>query len=163
MTRASILACVLLMTVASLISLPATARTQTGDTAMIQNLIGSFTAHWHDSDARGLAMFWISNGDFINPDGQYLKGRDQIQGFYAQAFSMGYAGSEATATVDRIRFLKPDLALVDGRFEISGAVSKDRQSLPIEKGYYTALVEKESGRWWIVSNREMEPPIRSGR
>jgi uncharacterized protein (TIGR02246 family) len=162
MTRANVLACIFLVAISSLISLPAAARTRAGDEAAIRNMLTDFTVHWHDSDAQGLAMFWTPDGDFINPDGMYLKGRQQIQGFYAQAFSMGYAGSQATATVEHIRFLKPDLALIDGKFGISGAVSKDRQPLPVEKGYFTAVVKEESGRWWIVSNREMEPPNRTG-
>ncbi len=162
MMRANVWVSILLVAVTSLINLPATAHTRANDEAAIRNLLTNFTVHWHDSDARGLAMFWTPDGDFINPDGTYLKGRQQIQGFYAQAFSMGYAGSRATATVEHIRFLKPDLALIDGKFRISGAVTKDRQPLPVEKGYYTAVVKEESGRWWIVSNREMEPPKRTG-
>lgn len=131
------------------------------DEAAIKNLIESFTAHWHNSDAHGLSMFWISDGDFVNPDGAVMKGRQEIEGFYAKAFSIGYAGSTATATVDGLRFLKADLAIVDGEFDIAGAVTSDHVELPAERGRYTTIVKKEDGRWWIVSNREMEPPNRS--
>ena len=86
MTRANVWVSILLVVVASLINLPATAHTRASDEAAIRNLLTNFTVHWHNSDARGLAMFWIPDGDFINPDGRYLKGRQQIQGFYAQAF-----------------------------------------------------------------------------
>lgn len=127
------------------------------DETAIRALIGNFTTRWHDNDARGLSMFWIPDGDFVNPSGTFLKGRKEIASFYAQAFSMGYSGSKATATVDQIRFLTPAVAVVDGEFEIIGTPLRDQQGLPAEKGRYTAVVERVSGRWFIVSNREMEP------
>lgn len=133
------------------------ANVRNSDETAIHHLMESFTIHWHKSDARGLSMFWIPDGDFVNPSGTVLKGRQEIAGFYAQAFSMGYGGSTATATIDQLRFLSSTIAVIDGKFEIIGAPARERQGLPAEKGRYTAIVEKISGRWFIVSNREMEP------
>ena len=128
--------------------------------AAIRGLMANFILRWHDSDARGLSVFFVPDGDFINPDGSWMKGRKQIEEFYAQAFSMGYAGSTATASVDQIQFLKPDIAVMDGKFGISDAITRDHHALPPEKGRYTAILKESAGRWWIVSNREMEPPNR---
>lgn len=127
------------------------------DTTEIRSLIAEFTGAWQKSDAHALSMFWVVDGDFINPDGMFMTGRDQIAGFYSQAFSLGYAGTSASATVDKVRFLSPSLAIVDGVFEISGRAGQGGVALPPEKGRYTALVTRRDGRWWIVSNREMEP------
>lgn len=135
----------------------AIADSNASDADAIKGLISDFTSAWHKSDARALSMFWTEDGDFINPDGFFMTGRDQIAGFYSQAFSMGYAGTSASATVDKIRFLNPVLAIVDGAFEISGRAAQNRIVIPAEKGRYTALVAKQNGHWWIVSNREMEP------
>ena len=130
------------------------------DKTAIKSLIGDFAALWHKSDAHGLSMFWSPDGDFINPDGLVMNGRQQIEDFYAHAFAMGYAGTTATATIDNVRFLKPEIAVVDGAFGISGMVAADHQALPSERGRYTVILRKLDGRWWIVSNREMEPPHR---
>ncbi len=81
-------------------------------------------------------MYFLPDGDFINPDGVLMKGRPQIEQCYAQVFGMGYAGSTATATVDQLRFLKVDLALIDGEFGITDAIAKDHQ-LPAERGRCT--------------------------
>lgn len=135
----------------------ANAGSDESDTAAIKSLITDFTGAWQKSDAHALSMFWTADGDFINPDGIFMTGRDQIAGFYSQAFSLGYAGTSATATVDKIRFLSPTLAIVDGAFEISGRAGQNGVVVPAEKGRYTALVTKRDGHWWIVSNREMEP------
>ncbi len=139
------------------------AETRAQEETAIRNLMGSFTADWHISDAHALSMYFLPDGDFINPDGALMRGRPQIEQFYAQAFGMGYAGSTATATVDQLRFLKADLALIDGEFGITGAITKDHQQLPAERGRYTAILKKQAGHWWIISNREMEPPNRGAK
>lgn len=133
------------------------ARSHVTDETAIRTLIASFTTRWHNSDAQGLSRFWIPDGDFVNPSGTVLKGRQEIASFYAQAFSMGYGGSTAKTTIDQIRFLGSDIAVIDGEFEIIGAPLREQRGLAAEKGRYTAIVEKVSGRWFIVSNREMEP------
>ena len=100
---------------AALIAMPAHATTQLADKTAIERLIKNFSVLWHDSNAHGLAMFWKPDGDFVNPSGMMLKGRKQIEAFYAQAFKMGYGGSTVDTTIDQLRFLTPDLALVDGQ------------------------------------------------
>lgn len=150
-----------LMLAALVITPMAHATTHATDETAIRTLMASFTTRWHKSDAQGLSRFWIPDGDFVNPSGTVLKGRQEIAGFYAQAFSMGYGGSTATATINQIRFLTPVIAVVDGEFEIIGAPIREQRGLPAENGRYTVIVEKVSGRWFIVSNREMEP-LKSG-
>lgn len=141
----------------ALIATPVYANTQLDDKMAIEGLIKNFSTHWHDSDAHGLAMFWRADGDFINPAGMMLKGREQIEAFYSQAFKMGYAGSTVDTTIDQLRFLTPDLALVDGEFTINGASMGDHKERPAEHGYFTVIAERTSGQWMVVSNREMEP------
>lgn len=126
--------------------------------AALKGLISSFTSAWHQGDAHALSMFWLADGDFINPSGQMLHGRKEIEAFYAGAFARGYAGSTATASIDKVRLVRSDLAVVDGTFEITGAVTPDHQAIPPESGRYTVVAEKRDGKWWIIANREMEPP-----
>lgn len=142
---------------AALIATPVHANTQLDDQMAIGKLIKNFSVLWHNSDAHGLARFWKPDGDFVNPAGLMLKGRDQIEAFYAEAFKMGYGGSTVDTTIDQIRFLTPDLALVDGEFIIKGASTSAHSERPAEHGYFTVIAEKVSGQWMVASNREMEP------
>jgi len=140
-----------------LLSSTAFARTGSADEAKIKDMIADFATAWHKTDAQALSMFWTPDGDFINPNGLVMNGRTEIQGFYAQAFAMGYAGTTASATVSKIKFLSSTMAMVDGTFEISGRTGNDGKVSPPEAGRYTVILVKRSGRWWILANREMEP------
>jgi uncharacterized protein (TIGR02246 family) len=134
------------------------ATTGSDEEAKIKDMIADFATAWHKTDAQALSMFWTPDGDFINPNGLVMNGRTEIQGFYAQAFAMGYAGTTASATVSKIKFLSPTMALVDGTFEISGRTGDNGEAIPPETGRYAVILLKKDGRWWILANREMEPP-----
>lgn len=140
-----------------LIGSPTFAKAETSDESKIKDMIAEFATAWHKTDAQALSMFWTPDGDFINPNGMVMNGRVEIQGFYAQAFAMGYAGTTASATVSKIKFLSSTMALVDGTFEISGRTGDNGESIPPESGRYSVILVKKSGRWWILANREMEP------
>ena len=133
------------------------AKARPAEEARIKDMISDFATAWHKTDAQALSMFWTPDGDFINPNGLVMNGRTEIQGFYAQAFAMGYAGTTASATVSKIKFLSSTMAMVDGTFEISGRTGNDGKVSPPEAGRYTVILVKRSGRWWILANREMEP------
>lgn len=146
----------------SLIGLAAATLANAGDRSSdreaILGLIEAFAAGWGHRDAHGLSMLWRADGDFTVPDGTLLKGRTQIETFYASVFATGYGGSRARATIDQVRFLCADFAVIDGQIEITGRFA-NKQELPPERGYFTAIVQKFSRHWEIVVNREMEPPL----
>lgn len=136
----------------------ANAGNRSGDREAIHGLLDDFVAGWDHRDAHGLSMLWRVDGDFTVPDGTLLKGRTQIEAFYASVFATGYGGSKASATIDQLRFLCGDLAVVDGQIQITGRFANN-QELPPEKGYFTVIVQRASHHWEIVVNREMEPPL----
>jgi len=126
------------------------------DRAAIYGLIDAFVACWDGGDARGISMLWKADGDIIVPDGSLLKGRQQIENFYSGVFSGGYGGSTAIASIDQVRFLSVDLALVDGQFTVRRVLLATSRELPPERGYFSIVAQRVAGRWLIVANREME-------
>jgi ketosteroid isomerase-like protein len=50
--------------------------------------------------------------------GQFIRGRKAIEDFFTRLLKAG-SGME-TATIEQIRFLSPDLAIVDGSWTITG-------------------------------------------
>jgi uncharacterized protein (TIGR02246 family) len=127
------------------------------DRDAIYGLIDSVVACWDRADAQGLSMLWQADGDIIVPDGSLLKGRNQIENFYSGAFGGGYGASTTIATIDQLRFLSADLALVDGQFIVRRRLSANNQQLPPERAFFSIIAQKVSGRWLIVAVREMEP------
>jgi uncharacterized protein (TIGR02246 family) len=131
------------------------------DREALYALIDSLAACWNRADAQGLSTLWQADGDIIVPDGSLIKGRDQIENFYAEVFAGGYGVSTAIASIDKLRFLSRDLALVDGQFIVRRVLSANNQELPPERGFFSIIAQKVSGRWLIVASRQMEPLLGS--
>jgi uncharacterized protein (TIGR02246 family) len=131
------------------------------DRDAIYRLIDSLAACWNRSDAQGLSMLWQSDGDMIVPDGSLVKGRNQIENFYSGVFAGGYGASTAIATIGQLRFLSADLALIDGQFIVRRVLSANNQALPPERGFFSIIAQRVSGRWLILASREMEPLLGS--
>jgi uncharacterized protein (TIGR02246 family) len=131
------------------------------DRDAIYGLIDSLVACWDRADAQGLSMLWQADGDIIVPDGSLVKGRNHIETFYSGVFAGGYGASRAIATIDQVRFLSADLALVDGQFIVRRVLAANNQELPPERGFFSIIAQKVSGRWLIVASREMEPLLGS--
>jgi uncharacterized protein (TIGR02246 family) len=131
------------------------------DRDAIYGLIDSLAACWNRADAQGLSMLWQADGDIIVPDGSLVKGRNQIENFYSGVFAGGYGASTAIATIGQLRFLSADLVLVDGQFIVRRVLAANNQELLPERGFFSIIAQKVSGRWLIVASREMEPLLGS--
>lgn len=120
----------------------------TEDEQVIRKLIADETIAWNRHEANLTPEALAEDSDIVLPTGQYFKGKPHL----GKAFDTFLKNAHKTTCVDRIRFVRPDVALVDGQFEISGA---DIQPYP--KGLQTWVMVKENQRWKVTANREMIP------
>ena len=123
------------------------------DAGAVRNLITAYTEAWDQADAATLAGFYEQSGDLVIPTGQVFSGPHAIGSFYAQAFEHGYKGSRGEGTIVRLRFVTPEVVLLDGVWSITGAHFDGKESVP-ERGVFTALVVKSNERWLIRALRE---------
>lgn len=146
-----------LLVAASLTFAAAPAFAADGDAAAQQEagaLLTKFMAAWSASDANALSSLFATDADFVNPWGTYARGRDAIKTFYAGAFSMGYAGSKGEGALVSVRALSDNLAVIDGRWRISGAKNQDGTARTDEKGILVAVIGKRGDDWQILALRE---------
>lgn len=130
---------------------------QTGE-RQVQPVIARILSAWNHADARSIAAQYEAGGDFVSPDGVHAQGRRQIEAFYQEAFSRGYAGSRAAAEVAHVRHLTGSVALVDGTWKIQPTpTSKIRRP---EAGLFFAVLQWHRGRWHIAALREQASAIR---
>lgn len=123
----------------------------------IRPVIAQILSAWNHADAHSIAAEYEEAGDFVSPDGIHAKGRRQIEAFYQQAFSRGYAGSRADAKVVHVRHLTATVALVDGTWNIEPTpASKIRRP---EAGLFFAVLQWHHGRWLIAALREQSSAI----
>jgi uncharacterized protein (TIGR02246 family) len=135
--------------------LVATVQAQTpDDEAQVRKLIPEFAAAWERAGGPGLASFFAPDGDLIIPTGQVFSGRETIGNFYSSVFANGYKGSVGSGEIVRLRFVEPGVAVGDGTWSIVGARDKTGKPAPAERGVFTFVATKQTGRWYISALRE---------
>jgi uncharacterized protein (TIGR02246 family) len=113
-----------------------------------------FAAAWAKADAHAVAALFGPDADLIIPTGLVMRGQLEIEAFYRGVFAQGYAGSQAGSEISRIRFLKPDLAVVDATWFIRGAHDKSGSAAAEESGTLVLVAMKSAQGWRIAALRE---------
>jgi len=90
--------------------------------------------------------------DVVIPPGTYAKAGAEFAATLRRDFNTVFKTAREIATIERIRFIRPDVALVDGTFEITGT-----DIMPYPKGLQTMVLVKEEGRWLVTAMRRMSP------
>ena len=115
-----------------------------------------FADAWAKANARAIAALFAPDADLVIPTGLVMRGQPEIEAFYSGVFAQGYRGSQAGSEISHIRFLRPDLALVDATWFIRGAHTKGGTAAPEESGTLVLVATKTAQGWRITALRESE-------
>ena len=99
------------------------------------------------------------DADFTNVRGQSASGRADIEKFHAEVFERFFKQSHQTGEVTRIRFLRPDIAVVDLHWEMTGATDNAGKPVPYRSGLANCVFTKSGGEWLVtvMHNTELTP------
>jgi uncharacterized protein (TIGR02246 family) len=61
-------------------------------------------------------------------------GRAEIEKFHAPMFATRFKDTHLKITNSKIRFIKPDVAAVDGWWEMTGAKTQEGKEIPLRRG-----------------------------
>ena len=122
-----------------------------GDEKALQEQNEAFVAAFNRGDIKAVAEAYAPDADFLSAQGQRVKGRDALEKYFAKRFAES-KGLKLQHSDSSIRFLKPDVAIADGTWEITG-----RPEGNPARGHYTAILMKRDGQWLIVYDRPMVP------
>jgi uncharacterized protein (TIGR02246 family) len=114
---------------------------------------------WNNGDVQAAASIYAPDADIIDFMGRSYKGREEIEKSIAEVLTM-YEGSQIKLERTSIRFIKPDLAVWDGTWELTG-VPEVEGPAPPTKGLSTVVAVKQEGQWLIaygLSNVPPQPP-----
>ena len=123
------------------------------DESAIRKVLAEDTAAFNEHRPNLIPEATSDDFDLVNLPGIYSSGKPDLR----DAFRGAFRNAKMVATIDRIRFIRPDVALVDGTFEISGS-----DITPAPKGLRTFVLVKENGRWMITALRQMTPVASAG-
>jgi uncharacterized protein (TIGR02246 family) len=143
-----LVACALWLALAA----PAHAQTadRAADEAAVRAVIQAFLDTREKNDAAGLAALLTVDVDQRQTSGNMRSGRDAVvSGSLATQQS---TGGRRTITVDALRFVGPDVAIADGRYDSVGrADGTDQRMLT------SMVLRREGGAWKIAAIRNMLP------
>ena len=122
------------------------------DEAAIRAVIQAFLDTRERNDAAGLAALLTADVDQLQTSGNLRSGREAVvAGSLATQES---TGGRRTISVDSLRFLGPDVAIADGRYDSLGrADGTDRHMLT------SMVLRREGGAWKIAAIRNMLPTM----
>jgi uncharacterized protein (TIGR02246 family) len=101
-------------------------------------------------DPKAVEQLFTADADQLVSSGEWRKGRAAVvKGTMA---SSSNSGGKRTITVESVRFISSDVAIADGRYELTGLAGGTTRSM------WTTLMLKKTGKEWrITAIRNMLP------
>lgn len=118
------------------------------DEQKLRDIVRGLESAWNRSDSRAWAEFFAEDADFIHILGGYFNGRTTIERGHRAIFDTIYKGSTNKFTVNKVRFVSSDVALVFLLAELKVAT----QGLPpLLHARPTLIAQRTSDGWKIVA------------
>lgn len=125
-------------------------KAQVSDETAIREIVSRYVDARERIDPKAVEELFTSDADQLVSSGEWRKGREAVvRGTMASSRS---TGGKRSITVESIRFLMSDVAIVDGRYELTGLAEGTTRKM------WTTLVLKRTGKiWHITAIRNMLP------
>ncbi len=120
------------------------------DRQAIVALMDRFMDAWNRHDAKAFAAVFAEDADFTNWRGTWARGRSRIEESHAPMFATIFKNSHQKYTTIESRFIRPDVAAVDVRWEMTGAMDAQGNSRPDCLGLLNFVMAKNDGQWQIL-------------
>lgn len=133
------------------VSSPASGQENTSaDKQAIEKTIASYVKAFNSGDAVALADHWTENGEQISPDGESIKGRENLRRQFSQYFQES-KGAKLELTETSVEMMSPNVAVETG---IANVLTPGEEPVTTE---YRAVHIKTSAGWRVDQVTETEP------
>lgn len=131
---------------------------QSEDDAAIKKRHGEWTAAWDKHDPKAMAAFFTEDGDVINPFGRRAKGIAEIEKLFTEEHAGPMAKSTYSGTIESIRYLGKEVAVVDVVGEIKGMKGPDGADMAPFKHRVVWIAINKDGTWKAACARAFATP-----
>ena len=100
----------------------------------IKQVLADQVEAWNRRDAKSFSMAFAEDADFTNVVGMSAHGRTEIEKFHAPMFATRFKDTHLTMRDVKIRFITPDVAAVDAKWEMTGAKAGTVRTSHCERG-----------------------------
>lgn len=121
-----------------------------GEDAAVKQVVAGFSDGWNTHDAHAMCASLADDVQWVNWRGEPLASRQAVEDEHAKLFADLYKNTHRTDTVKSIRYLGPELAVVDDYWTMTGARKRDGSDWPYRAGYSNFVMAKRNGRWIVV-------------
>jgi uncharacterized protein (TIGR02246 family) len=122
----------------------------TDDEGAVRSAIASYVAAFNKGDAAAVAAHWSKTGEWFDPDGVPIQGRDAILTEMKTYFAGGKKPQIELLDLS-VQFLAPSVAVEQG----SAIVTRPGEAA--SESSYLAVHVRENGKWRLSSVRELAP------
>ena len=120
------------------------------DDASLKEVVAGFSNGWNTHDAHVMCASLADDIEWVNWRGEPLGTRQAVEDEHARLFADLYKNTHRTDTVKSIRYISPELAVVDDYWTMTGARKRDGSEWPYRAGYSNFLMAKRNGRWIVI-------------
>ncbi len=113
------------------------------DEAPIREVVSKYVDARERIDPKAVEELFTGDADQLVSSGEWRRGRESVvRGTMASSRS---TGGKRSITVESIRMVTPDVAIVDGRYELTGLAGGATRNM------WTTLVVKRTEKGWRIS------------
>ena len=123
----------------------ATARAQEKAEDLIRATLQTYATAWNAADAHGIADLYTVDADYTGYGSVMTRGRSEIETRYASLFTGTFAGTQLTVDMSSLRFIKPDVAIVDGSLDLTANAPDGTPQ--VSKGLFIAIMTQDGDQW----------------
>lgn len=136
------------------LTMAVSAQTKTGkrdkDETAIRELVAKYVDARERIDPKATEELFTADADQLVSSGEWRKGREAVVS--GSMASSRNSGGKRTITLESVRFVSNDVAIADGRYELTGQPGGANRSM-----WTTLVVKREGKRWRIAAIRNMLP------
>lgn len=123
----------------------------------VRSTVDSIAPAWNTQNLDGLMALWTSKGDLVIPKGDRAKNRDEVRELFKRFQQSRYKDSVIEQSSSSIRFVTPDVALVDFTATVAGPRAENsRYSNPQQFHVFLVMVRENEKDWKIAAARFSE-------
>ncbi len=121
----------------------ATTSTKGNEDAAIRAVVQKYVDARERLDAKAVEQLFTPDADQLVSSGEWRKGRDAV--VKGSLESSRSTGGKRTITLEAVRFLSADVAIADGRYEMTGLAGGASRRM------WSTFVFKKVGKEWRIS------------
>jgi uncharacterized protein (TIGR02246 family) len=137
-------------TISLILAVGALTQTPSKDEAAIREIVSQYVAARERIDPKAVEELFTADADQLVSSGEWRRGRDAVvSGAMASSRS---TGGKRAITVESVRMVTPDVAIADGRYELTGLAEGASRSM-----WATLVLKRTDKGWRITAIRNMLP------